>query len=58
MGRGQRGILRLLCKEVCTRVTSDFGKRPGGVEEPCARGAEAWVVVYTVLLVSVLESVK
>ena len=40
-------------------VTLDFGKRPGGVEESCARGAETWVLVYAVLLlVSVLESVK
>ena len=58
--KGRMGyILRLLCKEVCMCVTLDFGKRPAGVEESCARGAETWVLVYVVLLlVSVLESVK
>ena len=36
----------------------NFDERPGGVEEACARGAEAWVLVYVVLLVSIPASVK
>lgn len=37
----------------------NFDERPGGVEEACARGAEAWVLVYAVLfLVSIPASVK